>query len=119
MAMNKVDGTPFVQPHQLDKYTRADAHSTAASRNPVVTPDTAATERTLDQAIISDKALRFMELHNIMQAGREALEATPELRAERLEQVRARLASGYYNSRDVYRAVAERLGAVIDEVEAV
>lgn len=117
MAMNKIDGFPFAQPHQLDKYTRADARSTAATRAQGTPPSTAAAEPTQDHLTISDKALKLMELRDILQAGREALATMSDLPSDRMDRIRERLATGYYNSLDVQQAVAGRVGAVIDTIE--
>jgi len=52
MVMNKIDGSQFVQPHQLDKYTRADAHSTAATQHQAAPPSTKLGDCVQDQAVI-------------------------------------------------------------------
>ena len=119
MAMNKIDGSQFVQPHQLDKYTRADAHSTAATRQRETAPTTGQEGRAQDQAVISDNARKLMELRETMHVGHEALATSPEVRADRLAKVRQRLATGFYNSLDVHQAVAGRVGAVIDKIDSI
>ena len=119
MAMNKIDGSQFVQPHQLDKYTRADAHNNAATRHHEAAPSTGRADRTQDQAVISDNARKLMELRETMHAGHKALAASPEVRAERLATVRERLATGFYNSLDVHQAVAGRVGAIIDKIDSI
>lgn len=119
MAMNKIDGSQFVQPHQLDKYTRADAHSTAATRHQAAAPSTEQGNRTQDQAVISDNARKLMELRETMHVGHEALSASPEVRADRLAKVRERLATGFYNSLDVHQEVAGRVGAIIDKIDSI
>ena len=119
MAMNKIDGSQFVQPHQLDKYTRADAHSTAATQHQAAPPSTKLGNCPQDQAVISDNARKLMELRETMHVGHEALAASPEVRADRLTKVRERLATGFYNSLDVHQEVAGRVGAIIDKIDSI
>lgn len=119
MAMNKIDGSQFVQPHQLDKYTRADAHNKAATEQREAASSTGPTDRPQDQAVISDNARKLMELRETMHAGHKALSVSPEVRAERLATVRQRLATGFYNSLDVHHTVAGRVGAIIDKIDSI
>lgn len=70
-----------------------------------------------DTASISPKAHRLMDLRNAVESGREALDELPEVRRERVAQVRARLDRGYYNSVEVRARVAERLNHVAEKLE--
>jgi hypothetical protein len=118
MAMIKLSGSQFVQPHHLDKYTRADKQSHVPNRQQPAPAESGSTERAQDQAMISDKAKKFIELRATLQAGREALTQVPELRSDRVASAKERLARGFYNSLDVHRHVAGRVGAVIDKIDS-
>jgi hypothetical protein len=118
MAMSKLGGSPFVQPHQLDKYTRAGQQSRAPQRQQPQQPGTEPVERPQDQALISDKAKKLIELRATVEAGREAIAQAPDLRTDKVATVQDRLARGFYHSLEVHREVAGRVGAVIDKIDS-
>ena len=70
-----------------------------------------------DTAEISAKAHRLIALRLAVDSGREALDALPEVRQDRVKQARDRLNRGYYNSIEVRARVAERLDNVARKLE--
>lgn len=70
-----------------------------------------------DTAEISPKAHRLIALRHALDSGHKALEEVPAMREEKMEQVRARLSKGYYNSVEVRTRVIERLEGVARHME--
>ncbi|MCK9997072.1 MAG: flagellar biosynthesis anti-sigma factor FlgM [Candidatus Krumholzibacteria bacterium] len=70
-----------------------------------------------DTAEISPKAHRLIALRHAIDSGHKALEELPEVRQDRMDQVRARLSKGYYNSVEVRTLVIERLEEVARKME--
>ena len=70
-----------------------------------------------DRAEISPKAHHLNALRNAVDSGREALDQVPEVRQDRLAEVRARLNRGYYNSVEVRAQVAAKLNDVARTLE--
>jgi hypothetical protein len=71
-----------------------------------------------DKVEISTKAHQLNDLRNDVESGREALDRVPEIRHNRVAEVRARLDRGYYNSLEVRGQVAEKLNEVARTLEA-
>jgi hypothetical protein len=69
--------------------------------------------RAADQAEISSQARDLIVLRRLLDAGRSAVAALPEAGGERLEAVRERIASGFYQSAEVREQVAGRLGSLL------
>lgn len=62
-----------------------------------------------DKAEISDRAHEILDLRAAVDAGRDVLLSIPEVREDRVAEVRARLAQGFYNSGEVRDKVAGRV----------
>ena len=72
-----------------------------------------------DTVEISPKANRLMALRQAMESARQALAELPEVRQDRVSEVRERLDRGFYNSVEVRSRVAERLDKVARSLEAI
>ena len=70
-----------------------------------------------DRAEISGKAREMMKLRDVVDAGRHALEEAPEVRPDRVAEVKSRLNRGYYNSVRVTGDVADRLEGVLNKID--
>ena len=70
-----------------------------------------------DRVEISPKAHRLMALSHAMEFGLQALASLPEVRQDRVAEVRTRLDRGFYNSVEVRNRVAERLDHLARDLE--
>ena len=70
-----------------------------------------------DRAEISEKAREMMKLRETVDLGRHALEQTPEVRQDRVAEVKSRLNRGYYQSVNVHGEVADRLEDVLSKID--
>ncbi len=68
-----------------------------------------------DHADISDNARKLVDLKKAVDTGRAALELLPEVREDKVAQVKDRLASGFYQSAEVRDNVAARLTSLVME----
>lgn len=66
-----------------------------------------------DSLVLSTAARREAQMQGELEAARQALNALPEVRQERVAQARARLDSGVYETNEVRGVVAGRLEAVL------
>ena len=62
-----------------------------------------------DRAEISTRAQELVDLRQAVDSGRAALVEEPDVRADRVAEVKERLASGFYQSAEVRDQVAGRL----------
>ena len=115
MTVNKLD-TSGLNPSQLaDPYNVARQRprelSTASDqpKGPMPPPSTS------DHAEISDKGREMVDLKQAVDTGRAALEREPDVRADRVAQVKERLASGFYQSAEVRDRVAGRISSPVLE----
>jgi hypothetical protein len=117
MAMNPISNNPHLRQGALDAFagTQRRDEKAASAENGAVQP--ARSERLADKAEISDTARRIVALRGALEAGKAAAAAEPDLREEKLAQVRERLASGFYNSVEVQAKVADGVGQVIRGIE--
>lgn len=118
MGMDRINsGLPFVKPQALDKFQIGkkeqanSGHSTGASAS-----EGAATPTT-DEAQISETAHQLMDLRAAVDVGRAALEGLPEVREDKLAEVRQRLEQGYYNSPLVQDKVSGILSGVLQKMD--
>lgn len=118
MAMHKITGSHLVQPHYLDKFSKNAEPSTAATPERPGTANADPAERTADRAVISEHARRLEALQQALDAGRAALARPADPRDEKLNQVRTRLAAGYYDSPLVADQVAAKVVNVFDGMDA-
>ena len=119
MAMDKVQGSPAMRPGLVDQFQRAQRGEDVPDSG-VPAPEagaaakTAAADRTpADKAEISEAAHRMADLREAVDTGRAALNALPDVREEKVAEVRDRLDKGYYQSVEVIRAISGKLGPVL------
>ena len=62
-----------------------------------------------DNVTLSAEGRLMLELRDRVTALRKEMTALPEIRKDKIELARERLASGYYDRADVQEAIAERL----------
>jgi anti-sigma28 factor (negative regulator of flagellin synthesis) len=120
MAMHNIGRPPQVQPGALERFRKQAAGATRDKE----TAAAGSATRTDSQAVagerleISDQARKLESMRRALLAGRRAYEEAPEVRPERLAEVRARLDSGVYETQEVRQTVADRLGAVLRKLDA-
>ena len=121
MAMDRIHGSPLLRHGALDGFRKAQQ---ADSREPQGGQGTSGTEQDAgvqrqsgDQAVISPAGKQLVALRQAVDTGRAALEALPDVREDRLNQVRQRLDQGFYQSAAVRDKVAERLAGVLSSLD--
>ena len=117
MAMHNIGRPPQVQPGSLERFRRQ-AGSTHDKEGATATPATRTDPAAGERLEISDRARQLESMRRTLLAGRRAYDETPEVRPERLAEVRSRLESGAYEAPEVRQTVAERLGAVLRKLDA-
>ena len=58
-----------------------------------------------------------MEIRQTVELGRDAMEALPDVRDNKLAEARERLAKGYYNSVEVTNDMAAKLNKTFDAMD--
>jgi hypothetical protein len=128
MSLNKIDGGSLVPSAYRDRSQNLDQDrrvvpdvrtpaNHASAPTPGDKPEPKLDPKPGDVAEISTRAHRLVDLHATVKAGRAALLAAPDVREERLAEVRERLATGFYNSSEVHAKVAARVARVLDGLE--
>ena len=118
MSMNKIDGSQSTPARQLDSF-QGTARSNKSESGSGIPAEGLASEngvKTGDTAEISAKALKLMEMRQVYEAGLESVEDVPDVRAEKLAQVRSRLEEGFYNSTQVREKLAD---GILDTFQAI
>jgi len=111
MVMDRINGFSILSKGLLDRFQgtgRTDSQDPEHSAD-VSAPGHGRRAVPADTADISAKAHRLIALRHAVDSGRQALEGLPEVRRDRVAQVRERLNQGFYNSVEVRSRVAERL----------
>jgi|GEM_PF-1925475 len=119
MAMDKINGTPFIQPGALDKFqgTQRSDKKDDTSSSQTLGKDGAGQTPPADTVVISDTAHRLMDLRQAVDTGRLALAGLPEMREDKVAQARERLESGFYQSQEVQDKVAAKLQGVFGKMD--
>lgn len=123
MVMERIGGFSNLGQAFLDKFQGSDRSDSVKTKpapqnnTPVATDGDGNRSVPLDKAEISLKAHQLNDLRNAVDSGRDALEEVPEVRQDRVAEVRARLNRGYYNSVEVRAQVAEKLNDVARTLE--
>lgn len=117
MSMNRIGGQQPLPSRTLDPSAQSTLRQGAMNRSEPYGSDVAPQRApaTEDRAEISEKARQLMEMRQTYDAGLAAIEREPEMREEKLAQVRARLAEGYYESPQVREKIGE---GVLHAIEA-
>jgi hypothetical protein len=113
MAMDRIDKPSLVGRNVLEQFQRAGAQAAGSGR--AGDAPGGGTAEPAERAEISSRARRLVELRQTLATARSAYEALDADggRTTRLEQVRARLATGAYHTEEVRQAVAGRLVGVL------
>ena len=109
MSLNRIDGSQLNQSRQLDSFEGTARSNKANSEQEIPAKGVASDSKakTGDTVEISDKAKQLMAMRQVYDDGLESVEKVPDVRAEKLELVRARLDEGFYNSSEVRDKVAD------------
>ena len=119
MAMDKINGSPLARPGGLEKFlgTARNDKDERAQKAGAETGANARSAKPADTMEISDAAHRLVDLRQAVDTGRNAIEALPDTRADKLEEVKKRIHQGYYNSSEVRDKIAAQLGSVFEEID--
>lgn len=118
MGTQRVGGFQNIGQRILDRFRSSPpGQEPQADRAASDRPSTGGPKITGDRVEISGKAHEMMKLRDVVTAGREALERSPEVREDRVAEVRSRLGRGYYESPVVHERVASRLGTVMNKID--
>lgn len=119
MAMDKINGSPLVRPGGLEKFLGTARSEKDDKADRTGSEGVAATRNAppADTMEISEAAHRLVDLRQAVETGRKAMEALPEIREDKVEEARKRLAQGYYNSPEVMDKVATKLGSVFEKID--
>jgi hypothetical protein len=121
MAMDKINGSPLARPGGLEKFLGT-ARSEKDDKADKPGSEAAAGTRSAppaDTMEISDAAHRLVDLRQAVETGRKAMDALPDIREDKVEEARKRLAQGYYNSPEVVDKIAGKLGSVFSKIEEI
>lgn len=66
---------------------------------------------------ISREARRLLEMSDLMSTARKALDEAPDVRAERVQEVRSRLAAGVYQTDGIRAELAHRLTSILRDLD--
>ncbi|HPF70533.1 MAG TPA: flagellar biosynthesis anti-sigma factor FlgM [Candidatus Krumholzibacteria bacterium] len=116
--MNPIQNNPLARQSALDAFAATQKRDEKAGRlSSEGGAQPARPERAADKAEISDTAHRLANLRQTLDEGIAAAAAEPDVRADRVAEVKQRLAQGYYQSVEVQAKVADGLGRVIRGIE--
>lgn len=120
MAMNNINNSSLVRPGNLDRYQgTAKSEKDGKAENLEQNLGTTQPPKPTDKAEISDAAHRMIDLRQAVDTGRDTIEALPDIREEKVEQAKKRLAQGYYNSLEVQDRIADKLGSVFNKMDEI
>jgi hypothetical protein len=119
MVMDRINGFSNLSKGLLDKFQKSDRPEAPDGQptNGIGSSGQDHRAAPADTVDISPKAHRLIALRHAVDSGRQALDDLPEVRQDRVDQVRDRLNRGYYNSVEVRARVAERLNDVARKLE--
>ena len=118
MSMDKINGSPLMRSGLLDRFKVDNKDKEASEKSPGVSPgNSTAASAPADKAEISDTAHQLMDLRAAVDVGRASLEAIPEVREDKIAQVKKRLEQGYYNSQVVKDELASTLANVLGKMD--
>jgi len=119
MVMDRINSFSNLSKGLLERFQDTGRADSPDQDHPVdvITPGQDRRAAPADKADISAKAHRLIALRHAVDSGRQALDALPEVRQDRVAQARDRLNRGFYNSIEVRTRVAERLDNVARKLE--
>ena len=118
MTLNRIDHSNLVSQACVERFKEAAGRD---QMNPQGDVRDAASEagrpERQDRAEISETARRLMEIQQTIESGRDALEALPDVRDNKMAAARERLTKGFYNSVEVTNDMAEKLNKTFDAID--
>ena len=117
MAMDKISGSQVYPRSLADKFQTTPQKPDTEARTGAADNASVEQKRTTEKAEISDAAHDLMHLRQAVDTGRAALAALPDVRQDKVEQAKTRLAQGYYDSPAVRDEIAAKLDKVIGDMD--
>ena len=126
MALDKITGSPVLRQGNLEatknqeiarQNEALETQKTKDAKIGDLRAENTSAVKSSDTAEISATAHRLMALRQAVETGRAALAAMPEIREEKVAQVRERLQAGFYNSPEVQAKTAEGIERTILGIE--
>lgn len=118
MSMNRVTGgSPFVQPNLLDKFQVDKKDKDGAEQAGAQSGANTSATPVADRAEISDTAQKLVDLRAAVDTGRAALDSLPEVREEKVAEVRQRMQDGFYQSAEVQEELSGILQGVLNKMD--
>ncbi len=118
MGMDKIaGGSPFARPNILDKFQVGKKDKEEAGRTNDAGNSLSNSAPVADTAEISDTAQTLVDLRAAVDTGRAALASEPEVREEKLAQVRQRLQDGHYQTAEVQDELSGILTGVLGRLD--
>nr|MEE4266827.1 flagellar biosynthesis anti-sigma factor FlgM [Candidatus Krumholzibacteria bacterium] len=119
MAMDRINGSPMHRPTGVDKFlgTAQNKPGNKAESGSEAKGNNIAQAKPADTMEISDAAHRLVDLRKAVDTGREAINAMPETREDKIALAKKRLEQGYYNSSQVRDDIAAKLGSVFSHMD--
>jgi hypothetical protein len=120
MSMDKINGSPLMRPGLLDRFKVDNKDKEESEKSPGINPgNSTSASAPADRAEISDTAHQLMDLRAAVDVGRSSLEGIPDVREDKISQVKERLEQGYYNSQVVQDELAGTLAKVIGKMDEI
>lgn len=120
MATNKIDRSLNLQSNMLQNFQQA---SRAETRDGGETARAAASGSTAADALrsgekleISESARKLSRMGQLLDAGKQALAAEPDIRQDRVAEARQKISEGAYDEPAAKRQLAENLAATLDKI---
>jgi anti-sigma28 factor (negative regulator of flagellin synthesis) len=118
MSANKIDRTLTTDAQALARFQQTQRAAKEAGQAAESSPAEGTTRAAApDRVEISDAAQRLHSLRELVDAGRRSIEALPEVRADRVAEVRRSLEAGAYATRDVKDSLAAKLAPVLRDLD--
>ena len=96
---------------------RSSGASTSGSMGPTDgTGDAAAGAESTEKLQISQKAMDLLRMSELMNSARNTLEKAPDVRADRIAEVKERLRAGVYETDGVRQELAHRLSSILGDL---
>ena len=107
-----------MRPGRLDRFKVDNKEKEESEKSPGVSPgNSTAASAPADRAEISETAHQLMDLRAAVDVGRTALEGIPDVREDKIAQVKKRLEQGYYNSQVVQDELTSTLANVLGKMD--
>ena len=119
MSTNKIDRAMTGDAQALARFQQTQRAAQESARpGETEAPQGAAQAAAADKVEISEAAQRLESLRGLVDAGRASLENEPEIRADRVAEVKRSLEAGAYETRDAKDALAAKLAPVLRDLDA-